>query len=111
MLAEATESVERARAPAMGRPACAVVPQVKNSGAAALSLGCCGARAYLDAFGDDVALYGLPGRRVAEYAQRVTELARANAVLTTFHTIRRKDVEAGGRPTIAESLTRMSRRP
>lgn len=109
ILAEATESIERGRAPAMGRPACAVIPQVKNSGAAAVSLGCCGARAYLDTFSDDVALYALPGTRLGEYEQRISELAHANAVLTTFHTIRRRDVEAGGQPTIAASLARMPR--
>ena len=48
ILSEATQQVENQNAPAMGRPACAIVPQVMNTGRAALSLGCCGARAYLD---------------------------------------------------------------
>jgi uncharacterized protein (DUF169 family) len=109
ILAEATESLDRGQAPAMGRPACAVVPQARNTGRAALSLGCCGARAYLDALTDDVALYAIPGARVAEYAERVSTLAHANKVLSAFHRLRRQDVEAGGRPTVKESLQRLER--
>jgi len=107
ILSEASQSVDGGFAPAMGRPACAVVPQVANTGRAALSLGCCGARAYLDALTDDVAVYALPGARIAEYAARVAELARANDVLTSFHALRRRDIEAGGQPTIQESLGRL----
>jgi uncharacterized protein (DUF169 family) len=107
ILVEAAEGVDHGAPPAMGRPACAVVPQVVNSGRAALSLGCCGARAYIDAMTDDVAIFAMPGGRLAEYAARVTELARANAVLGTFHRLRRGDVEAGGRPTIPESVARL----
>ena len=108
ILAEAAESVEGGLAPAMGRPACAVVPQVHNGGRPALSLGCCGARAYVDALADDTALYALPGARLEAYVARIAELAKANTVLARFHQIRRKDVAAGRSPTIAESLARMA---
>src|SRR5208282_772739 len=37
ILSEATQQVENQNPPAMGRPACAVVPQVMNTGRAALS--------------------------------------------------------------------------
>jgi uncharacterized protein (DUF169 family) len=107
ILSEASQSLEGGFAPAMGRPACAVIPQVANTGRAALSLGCCGARAYLDALTDDVAVYAIPGARIAEYTQRVSELASANGVLMSFHTLRRRDIEAGGQPTIQESLARL----
>jgi uncharacterized protein (DUF169 family) len=107
ILAEATESVDGGLAPAMGRPACAVVAQARNSGAAALSLGCCGARAYVNALADDTALYALPGVRLEAYVARIAELAKANRVLRDFHQIRRRDVAAGGSPTIAESLARL----
>jgi len=107
ILSEASQSLEGGFAPAMGRPACAVIPQVTNTGRSALSLGCCGARAYLDALTDDVAVYAIPGGRIAEYTTRVSELASANGVLTSFHTLRRRDIEAGGRPTIQESLARL----
>lgn len=107
ILSEASQALDGGFAPAMGRPACAVVPQVVNTGRSALSLGCCGARAYLDALTDDVALYAIPGARLADYARRVTDLAGANAVLGSFHALRRRDIEAGASPTIQESLARL----
>jgi len=93
--------------PAMGRPACAVMPQVRNTGRSALSLGCCGARAYLDVLTPEVALYAVPGASVAAFAERVAALAAANTALTKFHEIRRRQIEAGGAPTVAESLAAM----
>ncbi len=44
------------------------------------------------------------------YAERIAALAKANAVLTTFHQVRRKGVEAGKSPTIKESLAAMASR-
>lgn len=107
VLTEAIQQLEPAVPPALGRPACAVVPQAVNSGRAALSLGCCGARAYVDVFGDDVGLWALPGPTIDQYAQRVAVLAKANDVLGRFHRLRRADVEAGAKPTYAESLGRL----
>ena len=109
ILSEASQQTEPGAPPAMGRPACAVVPQAANSGRTALSLGCCGARAYLDVLKSDVALYAVPGPRLAALTARVTELAEANAVLTAFHAMRRRDVATGLKPTIAESLAAMQR--
>lgn len=108
ILSEASQSLEGGLPPAMGRPACAIVPQAKNTGRTALSLGCCGARAYLDVLTDDVALYAIPGERLEAFAGRVAELAKANEILTVFHRIRRKDVEGGKAPTIKESLAAMA---
>jgi uncharacterized protein (DUF169 family) len=108
VVAEAAQSLEGDMPPAMGRPACAVIAQVANTGRSAMSLGCCGARAYLDVLTDDVALWALPGSRIGEYAERIAELGRANATLTTFHERRRQDVEAGRTPTIKESLGRLA---
>jgi uncharacterized protein (DUF169 family) len=107
ILSEASQQMEGGLPPAMGRPACAVIPQAFNSGRTALSLGCCGARAYLDILTPDVALYAVPGAKLAEFTGRVTALAEANTILTAFHTRRRADVEAGGRPTVMESLAAM----
>src|SRR5206468_29705 len=90
--------------------ACAVVPHVVNQRAAALSLGCCGARAYLDVLSDDVAIFALPGARLDAYVARIAELAKANSVLASFHALRRKDVEAGASPTVKQSLERLSAR-
>ncbi|HEX4022049.1 MAG TPA: DUF169 domain-containing protein [Acidobacteriaceae bacterium] len=107
ILSEATQQVEQQNAPAMGRPACAVVPQVMRTGRAALSLGCCGARAYLDTLTDDVAIFAIPGAKLEAYTQRIEALAKANAVLAKFHEIRRRDVGAGQTPTIKDSLAAM----
>ena len=79
ILSEATQQVENQNAPAMGRPACAIVPQVMNTGRAALSLGCCGARAYLDVLTDDVAVFAIPGAKLEAYTRRIEALAKANA--------------------------------
>ena len=108
ILSEAVQQVENQNAPAMGRPACAVIPQVMNTGRAALSLGCCGARAYLDVLTDDVALFALPGANLAAYVERIAALAQANSVLSKFHQLRRRDVAAGASPTIKDSLAAMS---
>jgi len=47
------------------------------------------------------------GLSPADYAGRISEPAKANEVLTSFHALRRRDIEAGGRPTIRESLARL----
>lgn len=104
VLSEASQQLEGGLPPAMGRPACAVVPQAINSGRSALSLGCCGARAYLDVMTPDVAVYAIAGSAVAAFAERVEALAKANGILTSFHQIRRRDVEAGKSPTVEQSL-------
>jgi len=104
ILSEATQQVESDLPPAMGRPACAVVPQVMNTGRAALSLGCCGARAYLDVLQDSVALFAIPGAKLEAYTQRIEALAKANEILSQFHRLRRRDVESGHLPTVQDSL-------
>lgn len=104
VLSEASQQAEGGTPPALGRPACAIVPQAVNTGSTALSLGCCGARAYLDVLKSDTALYAIPAARLEAFTERVQALAKANEILTTFHAIRRKDVADGRRPTIADSL-------
>jgi uncharacterized protein (DUF169 family) len=108
ILSEATQQVEDLNPPAMGRPACAVVPQVMNTGRAALSLGCCGARAYLDVLTDDVAVFAIPGQKLEAYTQRIEALAKANGVLAKFHSIRRQAIAAGKTPTIKDSLAALA---
>ncbi len=107
ILSEAAQQVEGGLPPAMGRPACAVIPQVANSGRCAVSLGCCGARVYLDVLTDDVALFALPGARASAMAERVSKLAQANTVLSGFHSIRRAAVARGETPSVQDSLAAM----
>jgi uncharacterized protein (DUF169 family) len=104
ILSEATQQVELQTAPAMGRPACAVIPQVLNTGRAALSLGCCGARAYLGVLPAGDSIFALPGQTLGLYVERVEALAKANRLLSTFHQLRRQAVESGQTPTVQESL-------
>ena len=108
ILSEASQQLEGGLPPAMGRPACAVMPQALNNNQTALSLGCCGARAYLDILTPGVAVYAIPGKKLEAFTERVAALAKANAVLTAFHTLRRKEVEAGKHPSVQESLAAMS---
>lgn len=108
-ITEAVQQVDPSVPPALGRPACGVIPQVVNTGKPALSLGCCGARAYVDVLTDDFALWALPGARIGEYAARIKALAQANEILTHFHELRRSDVEAGKSPSVKESLARMQK--
>ncbi|MBL4820947.1 MAG: DUF169 domain-containing protein [Gammaproteobacteria bacterium] len=107
IISEATERIDNNTPLAMGRPACAVIPQVINQGNAAMSLGCCGARAYLDSLTDSTALWVLPGSKLAQYAEQIKILANANQVLTRFHEQRRRDVDTGEQPSVEESLERM----
>ena len=108
ILSEASQQLEGGLPPAMGRPACAVVPQAFNNNQTALSLGCCGARAYLDILTPGVAMYAIPGQKLEAFTERVAALANANTVLTAFHTLRRRDIEAGKHPSVQESLAAMS---
>ena len=107
VITEAAQQVDPGVPPAMGRPACAAIPQAVNTGKPALSLGCCGARAYLNVLTDDFALWALPGAKIAEYASRIKVLTDANNILTQFHQLRRSDVEHGMSPSIEESLLRL----
>lgn len=107
ILTEATQQIEGGNAPAMGRPACAVVPQVMNTGRAALSLGCCGARAYLDLLTDSTALFAISGAKLDAYTERIVGLAKANAILAQFHQIRQREIGLGQSPTVQDSLRSM----
>lgn len=104
VLSEAVQQVENQSTPALGRPACAIIPQVVNSGRAAVSLGCCGARAYLDNFTEELAIFALPGATISAYLDRLRVLASANLVLSRFHHMRRMDIASGNRPSIHQSL-------
>jgi uncharacterized protein (DUF169 family) len=105
ILSEATQQLENESAPAMGRPACAVVAQVMNTGRPAMSLGCCGARAYLDNFAGTTAIFAIPGAKLEAYVERIRILTHANTLLSQFHQLRRTEIAAGNRPSIQESLT------
>lgn len=108
IVSEAAQQVEGKIAPALGRPACAVIPQTVNTSQAALSLGCCGARAYLNVMTDDIALWAIPGAQLQAYVDRIEALSKANNILSQFHGMRKNDIANGMTPTIQESLVRFS---
>jgi uncharacterized protein (DUF169 family) len=108
IVTEAVARVDGGAPFAMGRPACAVVPQVLNQGFAAMSLGCCGARTYLAALPASMSLWALPGSRLAAYCDQIAAFAGANETLTVFHARRKADIESGERPTVRDSLERLS---
>src|SRR6266850_3932019 len=66
------------------------------------------ARVDLDALTDAVSLWALPAGKLDRYCAEIATLARANKILTTFHSRRREDVEAGKQPTMRQSLERLS---
>lgn len=107
ILSEALTRVDGETPVAMGRPACALIPQVFNTSRSASSLGCCGARAYLHALSDDIALWGLSGAKLEVYVDEIEILAKANSVLSKFHELRRSAIEAGESPTVEQSLARL----
>jgi uncharacterized protein (DUF169 family) len=107
IISEASARVDGGAPLAMGRPACALIPQVLNSSRCVSSLGCCGARAYLDVMSDDIALWGLPGEKLDSYVAEIEILANANSVLAQFHQIRKAAVESGESPTVEQSLAKL----
>jgi len=87
LLAEASGDAALRETPslaAMGRPACAVVARSVNEAAATLSLGCIGARTYVE-LPDDRALLVLPAECLERTAERLPGLTSANDVLAGYH--------------------------
>ncbi|MBT6275066.1 MAG: hypothetical protein HOI95_13120 [Chromatiales bacterium] len=104
ILTEAVARIDGNAAVTLGRPACALIPQVVNTSRSAMSLGCCGARAYLHVMSEEIALWGLCGDKLASYVEEIETLAKANTILTQFHAGRKTAIDAGQTPTFEESL-------
>ena len=87
LLAEASGDAALRETPAlatMGRPACAVVARSVNEAVSTMSLGCIGARTYVE-LPDDRALLVLPAEGLERTVERLPALARANEVLAGYH--------------------------
>jgi uncharacterized protein (DUF169 family) len=69
---------------AMGRPACAVVPQAQSGDGGIASLGCIGNRIYTS-LGDDELYFAVPGAVVQETLEHLGAILTANAALEAFH--------------------------
>jgi len=105
VLAEASDSVtlrERPGLPTMGRPACAALAWSANEGDVTLSLGCIGARTYVEV-PDDQAIVIVPGAALDGIAEKVGGMAKANRDLAAFHQARKAAFGGSGDGAAAAS--------
>jgi uncharacterized protein (DUF169 family) len=71
-------------AAAMGRPACAMIPQAASSLSGVASVGCIGNRVYTE-LGDDEMYFAVPGKALPRVLEQLDVMLTANAALETFH--------------------------
>src|SRR3954471_16081146 len=71
----------------LGRPACAMIPQAANTGAAVASFGCIGNRVYTG-LADDEFYVTVPGAGLARTLERLAVILNANIQLKAFHEAR-----------------------
>jgi uncharacterized protein (DUF169 family) len=105
ILAEASDSVtlrEQPGLPTMGRPACAAVAWSTNQDTVAMSLGCIGARTYVEV-PDDRAIVVIPGAALDGIADRLGALAQANRDLAAFHAKKKADYAAAADGTSGQA--------
>jgi uncharacterized protein (DUF169 family) len=68
----------------LGRPSCGVIPQVANSGRAALSFGCIGNRTYTG-LPDNELYLAIPGDKWEAVADAVEEITSANSSMESYY--------------------------
>ena len=72
---------------AMGRPACAMIPETLRSGRGTTSLGCIGNRVYTG-LGDEELYFSIPGSKIAAVVEKLATILKANRELEKFHRAR-----------------------
>jgi uncharacterized protein (DUF169 family) len=88
LLAEAAQAAGvGSGTPTLGRPTCAVLPQVQQTARASASFGCVGNRVYTGASANE-AYYAIPGHALAAIVTKLEIVVRANAELKKFHEAR-----------------------
>jgi uncharacterized protein (DUF169 family) len=88
LLAEAAQAAGvGAESGFMGRPTCAVVPEVLRTRRAAASLGCIGNRVYTDLANDEL-YFALPGEHVEAVTEKLAAIVQANRELENYHRAR-----------------------
>src|SRR5215470_4450977 len=88
LLAEAAQAAGvGAESGFMGRPTCAVVPEVLRSRRSAASLGCIGNRVYTG-LADDELYFALPGEHVEAVTEKLAAIVQANRELENYHRTR-----------------------
>ncbi len=75
----------------MGRPTCAVIPAVIQSGRSVSSLGCIGNRVYT-ALSDDNFYFAFPGEHIDVLVEKLETIVNANRALAEYHQQRQADV-------------------
>jgi uncharacterized protein (DUF169 family) len=71
-------------AAAMGRPACAMIPQAAGAQSGVASVGCIGNRVYTE-LGDDEMYFAVPGKALPRVLEQLDVMLNANAALESFH--------------------------
>jgi uncharacterized protein (DUF169 family) len=88
LLAEAAHAAGVGVEPGMmGRPTCAVIPEVLHSKHSVASLGCIGNRVYTG-LADDELYFALPGKHVATVVEKLAAIVNANRELESYHRAR-----------------------
>ncbi|MXY27752.1 hypothetical protein F4Y59_06280 [Candidatus Poribacteria bacterium] len=75
----------------MGRPTCAVIPAVLQSGRGASSLGCIGNRVYT-ALSDDDFYFAFPGKHIDALIEKLETIVNANQALEEYHQQRQAEI-------------------
>jgi uncharacterized protein (DUF169 family) len=73
---------------ALGRPACAMIPEAMRSARGNTSLGCIGNRVYTG-LGDAELYFTIPGPDLPEVVARLETIVHANHELEKYHQARR----------------------
>jgi uncharacterized protein (DUF169 family) len=73
---------------ALGRPACAMIPEAMNTARGNTSLGCIGNRVYTG-LGDAELYFTIPGLRLADVVAKLETIVHANRELEQYHQARR----------------------
>ena len=85
VLAEAAHAAGVASHSSMvGRPTCAAIPEVMQSGLSATNLGCIGNRVYTE-LGDDELYFAFAGLQLEKIVERLSTIVNANKQLETYH--------------------------
>lgn len=77
--------------PALGRPACSMIPEAMQAARGNTSLGCIGNRVYTG-LGDGELYFTIPGAALADVVQSLETIVRANRELEQYHEGRRRAI-------------------
>jgi len=88
LLAEAAQAAgAAAESGLMGRPTCAAIPHVMQTGGSAASLGCIGNRVYTG-LADDQLYFALAGAQLGKVTEKLATIVHANQELEKYHRAR-----------------------